>query len=244
VARAGPGEDEVEQCVRRNLPGKGSIQTVSLVSVDRTGAERVLAGKLYWKRVEGNLSNTLLRVEAPPDMRNSAYLLLETEKDKLEVFVYLPELERVRRITAHAMAGSLFGTNFSYEDFRRLGRVATEAGRERLPDAVHQGRPVYVLAVTPPAEDGSSYQRIVARIDRETCVPLEVAFYEQGDEPRKVVTVDSADVSRQGSIWVPLKASVRDLKEETETRLVVKKVEIDPELPDHLFRQSTLARGH
>ncbi len=243
-ASSGAGEDEVEACLRSNLPARGSIQTLTLQSIDRAGGSREMAGKLYWKRAGEKGSKTLLRLSEPPDLRGSSYLLLERgEGESVDVFVYLPELERVRRITPHAMSGSLFGTDLSYEDFRRLQRIAGEGSLERLPDAELDGRPSFVVRIVPDEADASAYERILAHVDRETCVPLRVAFYERGDEPRKVVSADAAKLSKEGELWVPRVIRVLDRKEETETRLVVEKIEIDPELPDHLFTQSRLARG-
>ncbi len=243
TVEAGPAEEQVERCIRDNLPQKGSIQRLTLQAVDRTGGERTLKGSLYWKRGEADRSKVLLRLEAPPDLRGSSYLLLEQE-GAVEVFVYLPDLKRVRRVAPHAMSGSLFGTDFSYEDFRRLQRLAKGAELERLPDATLADQPVHVLAITPPPEDRSVYERIVAHVHRETCVPIQIEFYERGEQPRKVVTADPSQISREGGSWMPHAIRVRDLKENTETRLSVERIEVDPELPDRLFTSSALARGH
>ncbi len=147
-ARAAEGIDEVRECVERNLPKESVVQDIQLVSRDRSGQERVYEGKFYGKRAAGEDFNVLLRLEKPLDLRGSSYLLLR-KGDDTDVFVYLPELRRVRRITTRTIAGSLFGTEFSYEDFERLQDVAEASSSERLPDAKQGERDAYVVAVVP-----------------------------------------------------------------------------------------------
>jgi hypothetical protein len=122
AARAQDAADEVETCLRRNFPKVSSVQTVRFETRDRMGGTRKLDGKLFWRRGEGEASKTLVRLENPPEVRGSSYLGVE-KPGSLDIFVYLPEYQKVRRITPHALAGSLFGTDFSYEDMLRLRHV-------------------------------------------------------------------------------------------------------------------------
>jgi hypothetical protein len=70
---------QVEACLRDNLPSQTSVQTVSLRHVDRTGSKRTLEAKIFWKRSPEGLSRIRIGIEAPPDDRGSAYLLREVE---------------------------------------------------------------------------------------------------------------------------------------------------------------------
>jgi len=231
----------VEACLRRNLPQRSSVQSVRFQSKDRTGSTRTLAGTAYWKKWEGELSRSLIRIEFPPDLRGSAYLLIE-RPESVDVFVYLPEYQKVRRITSHALAGSLFGTDFSYEDMRRLRHLFEAAAAERLPDAEVGGRAVRVLRLVPPAE--SEYGEVKAWVDAETCVPLRLELYARGCSLAKVLSADPASLSRHGSVWVAHAVVLRDLQEQTETRLELGKLEVDVDVPDRIFSERTLLQGN
>ena len=58
----------------------------------------------------------LLRVHEPADLEGAGLLLLE-KSDRTDMFIYLPDLKKVKRVTSHMLSGSLFGSDFSYEDF-------------------------------------------------------------------------------------------------------------------------------
>lgn len=238
----GPGVQEVRECVERNAPssvrGNGALERV-----DAQGDLRRYEASFFWKRDEQDRSRFLVRIEAPPDERGSAFLLLQGE-DGEDLFSYLPELGKVRRITSRTLSGSLFGTDFSYEDVLLVQSAASRAGVERLPDAEAQGRPVYVLAATPPPDSGSAYQRTVARIDRETCVLLEADLYGQAEKVAKQVRVAFPDVEKHGTRWLPKKVVLQDLEDGTESRLVIDKAKWDAEIPDRFFSEAELVKGH
>ena len=240
-ASAQGGVEEVESCMRANLPERTSVQTGKLRSTGPAGSQRTLDGKIYWKRSPQDLSQTLIEIEAPADVRGSAYLVLE-RKDGTDMFVYLPELKRTRRVHPRTVSGSLFGTDFGYEDIQRLQTISGGSRSERLPDSNLDGRPVYVVRSHPAPEDGSAYERIVYSVDKETCVPLRVEFFGAGENLLKVVSADPGTLSRSGKGWIVRSLTVRDVKKETQTELVVDKIELDVELPDRLFTQTNLER--
>lgn len=235
--------DEVEACVRANAPRKSMEHEARVTTVDRTGADRFIEWKLYWKRDKDGMSRIYLRVEAPFDLRGASVLLIDRADRADDMWMYLPELEKVRRISSRTISGSLFGTDFSYEDIQRLQVGLSDTTGKRLPDAVLGSRPVYVVEVTPGPETASSYSKVVSYIDREYCVPLKTEFFEDSDEPRKIMTIDPTKVLREAHSWIPREVVLRDLDRETETRLVVAEVEVDGEIPDRRFTQSQLARG-
>jgi hypothetical protein len=235
------GVAEVESCVNRNFPKKTSVQTLQFRSVDRTGNERRVDGKLYWKRFPDGLSGTLIEIEAPPDVRGSAYLIREREHGE-DSFVYIPEQRRVRRISSKAISGSLFGTDFTYEDFRNFQKLAGKLDAKRLADARVGQRAVYVLEALLPPEGGSAYERVVFSVDQGTCVPLKIESYEPGDRLRKVLRTDPEAISRESNVWVARSLTLQDLRDQTRTRLLVEKVEIDVDLSDRLFSEVQLGR--
>jgi hypothetical protein len=103
---------EVLACVRKNAPHTALVQTVELTSVDRAGGERVQSAKLSAKRAADGRGRLLLRVEEPADLRGTAFLWIQKEKGS-EIFVYLPEMKKVRRVSARQLQGKLLGSDFS-----------------------------------------------------------------------------------------------------------------------------------
>jgi hypothetical protein len=236
-AAAEGGLDEVLACVRKNAPRAALEQSVELVSVGRDGRETTRAAKLYAKRSEDGLARVMLRVEEPADLRGTTFLLVQKAAGA-EMYVFLPEIGKVKRVSARQVRGKLLGSDFSYEELERVYGQAGAVGAVRLPDGEREGRPVYAIEATGP--EGSAYVKVVTAVDRETCVPLEVAFYAKPDAPAKVMSVDPARITREGEVFVPRVVRIRDLEKQTESRLVTHAVRVDPDLSDSMFTPASL----
>lgn len=244
AALAQASAEDVERCLRQNLPKRSSVQSVRFDTRDRMGNSRRIEGKIFWRRGESETqSKTMVRIEAPPELRGSSYLVIE-KPEVLDIFVYLPEFQKVRRITPHALAGSLFGTDFSYEDMMRLRHVFERQHAERLADERVGDRDVYVVQLVPPPESGSSYERVKAWVDQTSCVPLRMEFVAKGGSIAKELSADAATIAQRGSIWTASSFVLRDLHEQTETTLQLGAIETDVDLPDRLFSERALAQGN
>ena len=102
-----------------------------------------------------------------------------------------------------------------------------------------------MLAGSPTPGSGSAYERVVSFIDQKTCVPLKVELYEKGGQLRKLLTADPVQVRREGGIWFADQMTLKDLAEQSETRLLVKKIAVDIEISDNVFTEGALSSfGH
>jgi hypothetical protein len=237
----GPGVAEVRDCMARNLPRSGR-QPLRVERTDRSGNTRALEATAFWKRGADGQGRFLVRIEAPPDERGAAFLLLASENGN-DLWAYLPDLRAVRRITGRAVSGSFFASDFTYEDIVQLQGEARAARIELLADAEIDGRPVRVLSGVPAPGSGSQLGRVVTFVDRETCVALRTELYGPGGSLVKEMRIAFADVERQGDGWRPRAVAMRHLEQGSESRLVFGAGEWNVELPDRLFSQNELAKG-
>jgi outer membrane lipoprotein-sorting protein len=234
---------EIEQCVRANQPESSSIQTIAFRAKDRIGAVTESGAKIYWQKGDDGLSRLMMRFAEPADLRGAGLLLLEKKNERRHMFMYLPELKRVKRITSRMMTGSMFGTDFTYEDFERFQGFEEDEGLERLDDADLDGKKMFVIVHRPAADVDSAYERIVKYVDRKTCVPLKTEFYERGDRIRKVALSDPEHVTREGDGWIPRHTTLRDLRDETETDLIISEIEVNVEIHRKMFSERELEAG-
>src|SRR5919109_475270 len=103
---AEPTPGDITSCMRANIPQTVRIQQVEITSWDRDQGERRLKGKLFGTR-EKERARVMMRIEAPSDLAGAAFLVRETEKSD-ETFLYLPAVQKVRRITGGQMDGQLW----------------------------------------------------------------------------------------------------------------------------------------
>lgn len=235
--------EEIEQCVRDNLPRKSSVQTVALRSTNRVGDVSESIATIHWMSSEDDLSQVLFRFTRPLEMRGAGVLLLEKKGRSPDTFLYLPEVGQVRRVSSSAAASSLFGTDFSYEDFNRLVGMSAETTKELGDDTEIAGRGVHKITARPSAESGSAYERIVIAVDKETCVVLQTQSYEPGDQLRKILLTDPAEIKQVGSLWVPHRVTMQDIRDETKTDVIVEEIEVEAKIHRKMFSARELEAG-
>ncbi|MGI9431229.1 MAG: outer membrane lipoprotein-sorting protein [Myxococcota bacterium] len=233
--------EEIEACMQANRPTGSSIQTIAMETRDRVGATRSMRSKIYWQEDDQKRAQVMMRFDEPPDMRGSSLLMLE-RKGENQMFMYLPELGRVKRVSRHMMSGSLFGTDFTYEQFEWLQGFAENQSSERLPDVDLDGRPTYLLESVPAAE-GSEWETIRSYIDHASCVLTKAEFFEKGAKLRKVLVADPAKITLEGELHLARELVMRDLRDETETTVGIEDVELGAKIKRKIFTTSELERA-
>lgn len=233
--------DTVLSCMRANIPRSVQIKEVELTAVDRVGSTRVLRGRLYGQREDQQL-RTSLKIEAPPDLAGAAYLLRE-KADGDEMYMYVPALQRVRRITGTGTDGALWGTDLSYGDIKQINNAFSAGGGAVEGEGELDGRAVHVLTLTPDPAESSRYAGMKVWVDRQTCVSLRADFYE-GGSVRKRWSVDPTSLTRAGEHWYAGKATMSDLVEGTKTSLRVLGLRSDVDLAGRYFNPQTFYLGN
>jgi len=225
---------EVEACIRKNAPESTAIQHIRLRSEGPMFEEKILNATVYWKQLPDGNSDLLTVFKEPEEIRGSRLLFLEKRPDK-EIYLYMPGFFKVRRITSGRISSSMYGMDFSYEDFQWLYNMLATATSEQRADALVNDEPVYVLAVVPAETSGSKYGEVVSYFEKKSCVIRKVEFFEEGQKLRKTLSADPEAVKQVNGILVPHVFKMRDLKKESETELTVIEVNVDPAIPDALF---------
>jgi hypothetical protein len=208
---------EIQTCVQKNFPDDSMVQTVKMVSVDRLGVERVL------------------------EVRGAAVLVLE-KKPQNDMFMFLPELGKSRRITSQMVQGNMMGTDFSYEDFQRLQGLLTSLDSKRMPDATVAERAAFVTESVP-SDPSSEYSMVRSFVDHETCVPLQVELFVKGSaEPAKRLTMNPKAFSKEKKGVFPREIAMQDLRTETSTTIVIEKLKLSVPIERKRFSASELDR--
>lgn len=237
--RAGGIDPAVESCIRKNAPEATAVQDIRLRSEGPMFQEKILTATVYVKHLPDGNSNLLATFKEPEDIRGSRLLFLE-KKPHNEIYLYMPALFKVRRISSGRISSSMYGMDFSYEDFQWLYNTLSTSDSEQRPDAVVDGQPMYVLAVVPEEESGSKYGEVVSYFDKSSCVIRKVEFYGANHKLEKELSADASAVKRVGGILVPRLFRMHDLKKDSETELTVTKVTVDPPIPDAVFDPAML----
>ena len=235
-------DPELQACMARSLPQKAMTQKVTFTLYE--GADEIdsTSADLWWKRGDDGLSKVIVRVTAPADRGGIAVLALEKPEGDPEFDVYMPETRKARRVAGRTIDASMFGTDFSYEDFSHFQGMATEGGMKRLANEQVDGVENLVVEVTPGSE-GTRYSRIVTWVEKERCALTKMDFFAKNGTPLKGLTVPREDLKQMGERWVPHKIVLEDHKRGRRTELVVNEIAIDPDLNENMFSVTRFGAG-
>lgn len=237
---------EVLGCARGNLPPSLRVQDIEFTTTSADGTSRSLKARLHTRQQagEGGGVRAMLRVQSPENLAGASYLVREAKSYADEgLYVWLPSVKRVKRISGEFADGALLGTDFSYNDFKQLQNVygGLAVAREAVAEKLHQ-REVWLLAFKPAAGTKSAYSEVQSWVDRQSCLPLQVKYFADG-KLRKQLSVPVAALKKADSSWYPSLVEMQDLSTGSSTTLRVLGVQPDDKLADHYFDPTRFYQG-
>lgn len=231
TAAAGPRAVDVQSCMAANLPDRVRVQKIEVTSYDRAGQPRVMTGAVVGAREAGH-GRVMARVDAPGDLAGTAFLVREAATP--EMYLYLPGVNRVKRIAGAMTAGKLWGTDFTFNEFREVSN-AFAGGSARLEGADRfDGRPVHVMTLLPRPGEVSAYDSTRVLVDQKTCVAVRAEFRRAG-RVRKLLSAPAERLRRAGDHWYASEVELKDLVSQTRTRLRVLEVSTPKKLSPSYF---------
>lgn len=226
--------DKIEACMRANVPSSLQVKNFEMVATDRSGGTRTLSGRLYG-RLDKDRIQAMMRIELPVDLRDAAYLVREGQSGKGEdMFVYLPALQKVRRITGGMRDSALFGTDLSYADVKQIAYAFTDDSLKLERADTLESRPMWVLSMSPDPDNTQRFDRVLAWIDQQSCMVIKAEFLHEG-AVRKRFLSSVAHLAQSGPHWYVTEGVIEDLQQQTRTELRITDVLSDQDLADRLF---------
>jgi len=236
------GRDIYDRVLRNRF---GSFtQDSQLISGDRGGRAQESRLQMTWQSfrdengrpTRGVVSKTLVKYVYPFDVRFSGYLVIANHERINDQFVYYPSRRKVVRVNLRSEA--VFGTDFSFEDV--IPREIEESDYERVADESVSGIPVYVVEVVPRAFAASEYSRVRVYVEKERFVPLRTRYWDDAGVEVKELRAVPSEIRQFDGVWLPMKATMRNLQLESFTTLVVTNFVANPDLPPVTFDLSRL----
>ncbi len=178
----------IAEKVRQSASGfDGLSARLRMTLENRRGqtSERLLRFRILER--SGGGTYTLCRVDAPPDVRGTALLSHSHPDAENHQWLYMPAVQRTRRIAAQGRSGAFMGSEFSYEDLS--GRPMENHSAVWLRDERHQNRLCHVIEFTPPDPRNTGYSRTLAWVDTEAYRIWRVDYYNRRGERLKTLTM-------------------------------------------------------
>lgn len=217
--------------------GRDAVSLVTMTLTQPGRAPRTRRMVLYRLDKELGEVASLIRFTEPEDIAGTGLLTLDHKSGESDQWVYLPALERVRRIAASRKGGRFVNSEYYYEDLRER---KVHQDRHRLLGRETVNGIVCEVLESVPVEAGSSvYLKRVSFIDPNTLLALRVDFYEKNEqEPTKRLTVHA--FRKIQGYWTVTDSTMTDLATGNATRLLVEKIQYNRRLPAKLFTTEVL----
>ena len=223
---------------------RATRQNARLISGDRSGNAMESRMTVLWKSfrdesdkaTDGVFSKTVVRYTHPFDLRFSAYLVINNEDRPDDQFVYLNSRRRIRRVNLRGEP--VLGSDFGFEDV--IPREIEDAEYKRIADESFDGRACYVVEIVPSAAANSEYSKLRSTIDKERFVVVRTQYWDHDGVAVKEGTAPFAEVREIDGVFVPMHAEMKDLVNESWSRLLIEDFEPNPVLESGEFSQRRL----
>lgn len=158
---------------------KSYVAEGKMILRDRTGTSNVREFTARALEMEDDGDRTEIEFATPLDVRGMALLTHAHSSRDDDQWLFLPALNRVKRITSSSRSGSFAGSEFSYEDL--VGHVVEKNDYEYLRDEPcpgNPGRTCHVNVQIPKASD-SGYSKLVGWLDTEDYRTYKVDYFDR-----------------------------------------------------------------
>ena len=196
--------------------------------------------KLYIYRLDDENGETwsLIRFTVPADISGTGLLTHDRPGKDSSQWIYLPALDRTRRISSSRKGGRFVGSDIYYEDLRKRD---VEKDQHHIIGKGKIGKlTVTKLESIPLDPDDSVYSKRISWVHMRTMTPLQVDYYKAGSEaPVKRMKVNK--LQKLQGYWTVVDSTVFDLEKGRQTRMVTRAIKYDQQLPATLFSRRTLS---
>lgn len=218
--------------------GKDAASRATMVLASKNNKPRYRTLYIYRTDKENGETWSLTRFTEPTDINGTGLLTRDLPHDDSNQWIYLPALDRARRISSSRKGGRFVGSDIVYED---LSKRDVEKDTHRILGEGKVGKNTTTLLESTPLDpDDSVYSKRVNWVHMKTLIPLQTDYYTAGkDEPVKRLKVNK--IQKIQGFWTVLDSSVYDLETGHQTRIVTQAIKYDQQLPDSLFSRQSLS---
>jgi hypothetical protein len=240
VAAPAFADPSVEEIVNKaNLAayygGDDGRAYVYMTIKDSQGRERTREFNILRKdKEDGGAQFFYVFFKRPSDVSKMVFMVHKYTDKADDRWMYLPNLDLVKRIAASDKRTSFVGSNFMYEDVS--GRNLNEDTHELLQS---DGK-YYVIKNTPKKPNEVEFSSYTVQIDKKTFLPVKAVYLDKnGKEYRIVEAVKTAVID---GIPTVTESKVTDIEAGSSTVSKFSKVKYNIGLKENIFTERYLRR--
>ncbi len=241
-----PTARAIMEAVDARDDGDHSTQIMEMILIDKRGGQRVRQLRSYGRDV-GEDEQSILFFLSPADVEDTGFLTYDyddPERDD-DQWLYLPALNRTKRLASSDKSGAFMGSDFSYADMTDRPLDAYEY--RLLGEDEVDGHPVWQVESVPITEREkreTGYEKSVAFVRKDNDVVVRAVYWVKKGKRLKYFEVESLE--RIDGIWVATEMTMttkKGKKTQHKTVLRAKDVRFGQDLDPELFTLRQLEKG-
>lgn len=215
---------------------------VILHLIEKDGTKKKIEASRYWKNYrakEGLDSKMLLVTDFPPDSRGISFLIWDYSQENKtdDLWLYLPALRMVRRISAQDQNDAFLGSDLTFGDMGQ--RRLDEDEHKLLREEGYLGTQTYVVESVP-KEKTSIYSKKISWISKDNWTVLKIDYYDRNSKLLKRQTIEWQSLDNF-SVWK--KTEVTNVQNGHRTIFEVSDLRVNGGLEDEDFTERSLKTG-
>ncbi len=229
--------NEVLQRVEENRSEKSHYIEMRMELYNKAGDMRSRSLNNYFLE-DNNLDRSLIEFTSPADIEGTKFLSLD-EKNTTEedMYLYLPVLTSVRKISGSQKNGNFVGSDLTYND---LNIFSGANYRDNFNGTIIEENEEEVklrLEIIDPDIDYSFGYMVVLK---EYWLPNKLEFYNQNEELEKVINL--SEYEKIDNNWTARHIQVENIQKGSQTILKMEEVDFNPDLDPNIFTVRYLQR--
>ena len=219
---------------------------VKMKMVDRRGKERERITKTY-RKYFGKEKRTVLFYLSPKNVKGTGFLTYDYPDLKVDddQWLYLPALRKARRISASDRGDYFLGTDFSYEDIKKDGKMELGDYQFRsLEESIVDNIATILVEAIPVNKEIAKelgYGKIHIWVDPSRWVTIRAEYWDIKMNPLK--TLEVSDIREIDGILTRHNLVIRNHKTGHYTEFQFSQVDYKSPVDDKLFTRQALKRG-
>ncbi len=220
-----------------------SISNATFTLTNEQGAQRVRKTSGHTRLQDNGDNMRLVRFSSPADIKGTATLLIERTGADDDMWVFLPALGKVRRLSAANKKDSFIGTDFSYGDI--MGYPADQWSHTLVKQESLEGAACYVIESVPVSDtvrQNTGYSKRTSWIQKDNFVALRIDITDTQNQPFKQITATDIQPVGKNKRWQPMLLEAKNLKTGHRTSIRFENFQADQNVPLELFTAKELER--
>jgi hypothetical protein len=242
--------DAIMKAAKDKMGGFGNGESMGsqdpIIVTDKIGKNKEpMASTQYSKEDKNGNARTVIIFTAPSAQKNTRFLTMDNGKGGSDQWIYLPALNKVRRIASSESGGSFMGTDFSYDDMSLTSRETDDDAKKFINEENYGGASCYVIDSTPTDKD-YQYQRLRYFVGKDDDLVYKIELYKKSADTAATKILELSKYENVDNHWTPKSMKISTVADKTYTTITMTRIQYgmsEKQLPDSVFTTNFLQTG-